>query len=88
MMALHELKTWPVYFEAVINGDKNFEVRKNDRSFQTGDTLLLREYDPGTGEYSGHELTFRVGYVLVGMGIEYGHCVMSLLPTPRPDEVK
>lgn len=46
MSTLHSLKTLPVYFAAVLRGDKTFEVRKNDRDFQTGDTLILREYDP------------------------------------------
>ena len=42
----HDLKTLPVYFDAVLRGDKTFEVRKNDRDFQTGDTLVLKEWDP------------------------------------------
>lgn len=46
MSKTHELKTLPVYFDAVLRGDKTFEVRKNDRDFQTGDVLVLREYDP------------------------------------------
>lgn len=46
MSTVHSLKTLPVYFAAVLRGDKTFEVRKNDRDFQTGDTLILKEYDP------------------------------------------
>ena len=34
---IHELKTLPEYFEAVIKGKKLFEVRKFDRPFQKGD---------------------------------------------------
>lgn len=41
----HELKTMPAFFEAVLSGEKTAEVRKNDRSFQKGDKLLLREYE-------------------------------------------
>jgi hypothetical protein len=43
---LHELKIWPQYFDAVMTGRKNFEVRKNDRGFQAGDVVILREWDP------------------------------------------
>jgi len=44
---VHELKTLPVYFEAVLRGEKSFEIRDNsDRGFQKGDTVILREYDP------------------------------------------
>lgn len=40
----HHLKTKPEYFQAVINGKKPFEIRNNDRNFQTGDKVILEEY--------------------------------------------
>lgn len=46
MAKTHELKTLPIYFDAVKRGDKTFEIRNNDRDFQAGDTLILCEYDP------------------------------------------
>jgi len=44
---LHVLKTVQPYFEALWSGEKRFEVRKNDRGFQVGDSLCLREYISG-----------------------------------------
>jgi len=66
-MEIHELKTWPEYFDAVWTNKKNFEVRKNDRGYQIGDLLLLREYNPApglaSGEYSGREILAIVRYL-------------------------
>ena len=43
-MTTHELKVQPPYFDALLNDRKNFEVRRNDRGFQTGDVLYLHEF--------------------------------------------
>lgn len=43
----HYLKCLVEYFEEVWIGTKNFELRWNDRGYQEGDTLVLREYCPG-----------------------------------------
>lgn len=76
----HELKTWPTYFNAVMNGIKPFEVRKFDRAFKIGDVLLLREYNPNDETYTGAVCTRRIDYILKGgqFGIEEGFCVLGL----------
>jgi hypothetical protein len=61
---IHELKTYPEYFRAVWKGNKTFEVRRNDRDFKQGDGLLLKEWDPETGEYSGVWICKRITYIL------------------------
>lgn len=45
-MSEHELKVVPPYFDALVSGSKTFEVRKNDRAYQRGDVLRLREWHP------------------------------------------
>ena len=42
----HELKIWPSFYEEVKSGRKPFDIRRNDRGFQKGDTITFREWDP------------------------------------------
>lgn len=81
----HYLKCHPQYFERVKTGAKTFEVRKNDRDFQTGDIIFLEEYDPeleSEKAYTGNLLQYRITYILHGpaFGIQEGYCVMSINP--------
>lgn len=87
----HELKCWPVYWDATRRGDKPFDVRKNDRGFQTGDIVRLHRYDPSTGCYvapdgsSSHlpqdsgTISLVVTWILQGgqFGIEPAYCVLG-----------
>lgn len=77
----HALKTWPEYYKAVESGQKNFEVRRNDRPFKVGDTLLLQEWDNKKEEYTDKELRKGVTYILKGrqeFGIFGDYVVMGL----------
>ncbi|MBE6645011.1 MAG: DUF3850 domain-containing protein [Ruminococcaceae bacterium] len=41
---IHHLKTLPLYFQAVIDERKPFEIRENDRNFKIGDRVILEEF--------------------------------------------
>jgi ASC-1-like (ASCH) protein len=43
---LHALKTVQPFFNQVKEGKKTFELRKFDRPFKPGDTLILQEWNP------------------------------------------
>ncbi len=58
-----EKKVWPEYFQQILEDRKTFEVRLNDFDISEGDTLLLKEWDPKTKEYTGREVEKKVGYV-------------------------
>jgi hypothetical protein len=79
---IHELKTWPDQFRAIVDGSKTFEIRSNDRDFQVGDVLLLREFDPRLQCYTAPPAVVEVvvTYVLhgPGFGVPEGYCVMSI----------
>lgn len=62
----HELKTWPAYFEAVLDGRKPFEVRRADRAFKPGDVLVLREWSARRAAELGGGYTGRVCERIVG----------------------
>lgn len=81
-MTTHSLKTWPEFFQKMLDGDKTFELRKNDRNFAVGDTLLLREFDPwpSPAYYTGRELSVRVTYVMRDghFGLEPGFVCLGI----------
>lgn len=81
-MTEHDLKTLPGYWSHVASGVKGFEVRRDDRDFQVGDTLLLREWHD-LGGYSGREVRRTISYVLSGgqFGIVDGFAVLGLVET-------
>jgi hypothetical protein len=82
-METHELKILPQYFNAVQDGSKNFEIRKNDRGFKVGDRLLLKEWDSMI-EYTGKEITKEISYIFDSKesntlyGLEEGYCILGL----------
>lgn len=84
---IHELKCDPKYFRRVFDAQKNFEVRKNDRDFQIGDTIRLREYDRDAKEYTNRELFFKISYILSHFdypdGLKDDYCVLGLKPSQQ-----
>lgn len=63
---IHKVKSWPEQFKAVTEKGKRFEVRKNDRGYGIGDTLILQEWDPRTKDYSGWEARLKITHILQG----------------------
>jgi hypothetical protein len=86
-MATHNLKTWPEAFQAVWDGFKTCEVRKNDRDFRVSDSLWLNEWSPDTGTYTGRALVAVVTHVVPGgrWGLPDDLCVMSVRIVGRGD---
>ncbi|MCL5006863.1 MAG: DUF3850 domain-containing protein [Patescibacteria group bacterium] len=62
-MAIVRKKIWPEYFDDVASGKKGFELRLDDFEIKEGDTLLLKEWDPKTGAYTGRTTKKKVTYV-------------------------
>ena len=56
------LKCLPIFFKAIVDGTKTFDVRKKDRDFHVGDKLLLQEYHDE--KYTGQEWEGEIAYIL------------------------
>lgn len=87
----HDLKSWPQFFRAIADGTKTHELRINDREFEVGDVLLLREYDPKKRRYTGRQLKAHITYITsqtnscaaspVALRSEY--CILSIRIDPE-----
>ncbi len=87
---IHDLKTGGRYYDAVADGRKTFEVRLNDRAFQTGDIVRLRRVnDRGFYDrYDYYILERKITFILQGgqFGIEPRYCVLGLGPVDAPEK--
>lgn len=76
---IHEVKCETEFFNDVVNDYKLFEVRKNDRDYQPGDDMILKEWDKDLQEYTGVEDRVTIIYMLENYpGIEPGYCVLGI----------
>lgn len=77
----HELKTWPAYLDEVWQGHKILDLRPDDRGFEAGQVLRLRDWHPGPGTWGGRSVFVRVTHVLRDIphfGLAPGYCALSI----------
>lgn len=77
----HDLKIFRGNFEDVANGVKRFEIRRDDRGFQSHQEVVLSEWQPELEEYTGRyciaEITCitdfeqKDGFVVFGINVKY-----------------
>jgi hypothetical protein len=86
MMLEHDLKCWPQPYQALEDLIKTFEWRLNDRGYEVGDILCIREWNPeandGAGAYTGRQLKRVVTYILRGgkFGVPKKYVCMAVKP--------
>lgn len=67
------------YFDAVEDGRKTFELRKDEDNIQVGDVLKLSEWDGK--DYTGRYVYRVVSYVLRGYdGLKEGYAIYGIIP--------
>lgn len=70
MLRTHRLKVFGKYADAIMDGTKTFEIRKNDRGYKVGDKIVFKVVSNegiGTGATARHPLngaTYRIDYIL------------------------
>lgn len=88
-MNRHEIKTDPEAYRAVKEGRKTFEIRFDDRGYEVGDLLILRETTSSGAQmkseghpliYTGNYIDCVVQYILRGpvYGLQEGWVIMSI----------
>ena len=76
---IHELKCWPKHFSEIVTLIRRFDTRINDRNFQQGDGVWLREWNPETKEYTGREARTIITFVSKDFkGLEPDYVVLGL----------
>jgi len=79
MATEHHLKIDTVYYCRVLEGSKTFEIRKNDRDYQVGDRLIMREWLPDKGQYCDHSPPINAEIVyFTTYQQQPGYCVLGI----------
>ena len=80
----HEIKLNKEFIRPVYSGEKNFEIRFNDRGYQKSDLIKFRiwlnEVDPDDLDMARELMkrTYRITYVINGWGIKNGYVVFGI----------
>lgn len=84
----HELKIEQQYFIHINEGKKTFEIRKNDRDFQVGDTISFLPLENESYSYPEQLrqekikpcFVWIITYVHQGFGVNQSYCVLGIKP--------
>ena len=80
-MKAHEIRINEEFCDAIVSGDRNFDIQQNDRGYQKGDRVIFRPLR--TWPYNAnlvHDIEFKeyeITYVLSGWGLKQGYVVFG-----------
>lgn len=78
---IHTIKILNHYADAIIDGRKTFEVRKNDRGYNAGDRIIFCVIDEDGKFLDLHKLNlmmYEITYVHSGLGLKKGYVVFGI----------
>ena len=83
----YRVKSWSPFFQAIKRGDKLHDMRDlKDRKYKVGDVLVLEEYLPFEGCYTGETQRVEITYItsadtpcaFSSAALAPGYCILSL----------
>lgn len=76
----HNIKIEKKYLLRILSGEKAFEVRKNDRDYQVGDSLTFSPVENGIScLVEGYDWKpFLIKHIHIGLGMEKDFVVLGL----------
>lgn len=81
---IHELKILSSFVYPILDGEKTFEIRQNDRGFQKGDRVQFKVLsDDWTRRNSSvinefEHKVYKITYVINGWGLKNGFVVFGI----------
>lgn len=61
---VHTLKSWQMFFEDIMSGERTSDIRcTDDRDFKVGDIMCLQEFDPVKFIYTGRSQLAKITYI-------------------------
>ena len=91
----HRIKLYREFCDAVASGDKNFEIRKNDRGYRRGDKVRFvsveKVFNRGREEtvdihHPVDNKEYEITYVLSGWYIKDGYVAFGIRETKKQEE--
>jgi hypothetical protein len=96
MKTTYDVKSWTHFFQAIKRGDKLHDMRDlKDRKYKVGDTLVLHEYDPFKGAYTGDTCRVEITYItsadtpcaFSSSALASGYCILSIKKVQDNDRI-
>lgn len=86
-MKLHEIKIKEDYFNAILRGEKTFELRKNDRDYKVGDLIHFIDIKQSNSDncdcdiYINEDDLYKITYILKNVeeyGLDKDYCILGI----------
>lgn len=86
----HEIKIKRTFVKPILNGQKCFEIRKNDRGYQKGDRIRFHvdDYYPENAQEEDaikliESKTYMITYVLNGWGLKRDYVAFGIMEVDK-----